>query len=157
MFEPCAERLVVSISKNWEGLDLKYIWYDVMTGDGHGIFGWRHQGLRKKFKWQFTCLLLLKIKKATSRIFRDLGWFLVLVIGKWRPKNKKISIRLSASKVLLSHNSRTGLLNPFCSAAPLKKFFYATPLVDTLDQRFPIWGICTPGGTFAYLKGYIYG
>jgi len=24
-----------------------------------------------------------------------------------------------------------------------------------LDQGFPNWGTCTPGGTFAYLKGYI--
>jgi len=28
--------------------------------------------------------------------------------------------------------------------------------VTTSEQGFPTWGTCIPGGTFAYLKGYIY-
>jgi len=29
------------------------------------------------------------------------------------------------------------------------------PLGFVLEQRFPTWGTCTPGGAFAYPKGYM--
>jgi len=33
--------------------------------------------------------------------------------------------------------------------------FSDKPFQVSLIQGFPTWGTCTPGGTFAYLKGYI--
>jgi len=35
----------------------------VTTGGCQGIFGWRHLGLRKIFKWQYTCFFN-KLRKS---------------------------------------------------------------------------------------------
>jgi len=60
---------------------------------------------------------------------------------------------VSASLKLL-HNSN--LLKISISGMPMPCSRGFSDTIVPSAQGFPNWGTCTPSGTFAYVKGYIY-